>query len=58
MIVALLVLVVVLSAVSGAWLEALGLAGFTAVVAWAIGRGAGERPRGVRIWWHGGGWRW
>lgn len=57
MLVALLVLVVVLSAVSGAWLEALGLAAFTAVVAWAIGRGAGERPRGIRIWWPGGGWR-
>jgi hypothetical protein len=56
-IVALLVLVVVLSAASGAWLEALGLAVFTAVVAWAIGRGAGERPRGVWIWWPGGGWR-
>lgn len=57
MIVIVLVALVVLAAVSGAWLEAVGLAVFTAVVAWAIGRGAGERPRGVRIWWSGGGWR-
>lgn len=57
MIVVVLALFAFLALLEGAFLEALGLAVFTLVVWFAVARGVGERPRGIRIWWPGGAWR-